>query len=96
MATKAPNIIRRPPSITRMPPTTIAKLRSITRRARQRRAHITPMLRTVTPHMLGIMPMKLPSITLTNTAVPKSRQARSQMIGPAGAIRAGLLLHSGF
>jgi hypothetical protein len=34
------------------------------------------MLRMVTPHMLGIMPMKLPSITLTSTGAPRTNSFR--------------------
>jgi hypothetical protein len=70
--TRAPNIIRKPPSITRTLLTTIAKPRNITRQARQRRVHITPMLRMVTRLMLGIMLMKLQSITLTSTVAPRT------------------------
>jgi hypothetical protein len=75
--TKALNIIRKPPSITRTLPTTIAKQRNITRQAHQRRVHITLMLPMVTRLMLVSMPMKLQSITLTNTVAQRTSRIAS-------------------
>ena len=78
MAPKAPNIIRKLPSITRTPLTTIAKQRSITRQAHRRRVHTTPMLRTVTQLMLVIMLMKPQSITPTSTVAPKTSRTHNR------------------
>jgi hypothetical protein len=91
--TKAPNIIRKPPSITRTLLTTIAKQQNITRQGHQRRVLITPMLRMVTRLMLVIMLMKLQSIMLTSTVAQRtsSSLAWSKRIGPTGAIRRGFL-----
>jgi hypothetical protein len=74
---KAPNSTRKPPSITRTLPTTIAKQRNITRQAHQRRAHITPTPRMVTRLMLVTMLMKLQSITPTSTVAPRTSRLAS-------------------
>jgi hypothetical protein len=80
MKHRALNTIPKLPNITVMPLTTTGKLPNIMKQAATKRARITPMWRMAIRPMLANTPTRPPSITRTNTAVPRANRRYREKI----------------